>query len=185
MAQIKPRRSKEEIEQEKQEKLRIREKKAKEKENIKIYNAELYAGWNELYQYVRKEIMGYSLDMMLPKYMVLRLRGMADGKAYANNATEAKAHYDFQTILYTFKSCKMDIIMGFKSNQTKFSNEQHKFNYMMQIIERNINDMVIRLDNAKRAKEKALSINMDHVFHEGAEFKREKKRENRDLKEIW
>lgn len=141
--------------------------------------------WLELCDYVKKEIMGYSDDMKFPRFIALRLRGLSKGTFMANKKHKSLANYDYKTILYTFKACKLDIINGFKSNNTKFTNEQHRFNYCMIIIENNINDMVIRLQNAKKAKEKTETMEVDNLYHEGAEYKSKIKTENINLKDLW
>lgn len=141
--------------------------------------------WIDLYEYVKKEIMGYSDDLILPKYIVLRLRGLASGQFMANKKQTPLGSYDYKTILYTFKICKSSILTGFKANNTKFKDEQHRFNYVMVIIENNINDMVIRLKNAKIAKEKAENIEMENIYHEGAEYQTKTKEANDTLKDLW
>ena len=139
----------------------------------------------DLYEYVKKEIMGYSEELKLPKYMILRLKGLSTGQFLANKKATPLASYDFKTILFTFKAYRQNIIGGFRANNTKFSNEQHKFNYAMVIIESNINDMVIRLKNAKSAKTKAENMDMGNIFHEGAEYKTKTKEVNNTLKDLW
>jgi hypothetical protein len=105
--------------------------------------------FDKLYQYVKK-ILGYGDDMALPKFMVMRLKGLSEGKFYANHKTKSMAHYDYNTIYLTFIYCKDKIQ---KALQTKsFTSEQNKINYIMAIVENNINDVVIRLKNAKKSK---------------------------------
>lgn len=105
-----------------------------------------------LYQYVKK-ILGYGDDMALSKFMVLRLKGLSEGKFHANKKVKATASYDYNTIYLTFVYCKADIQ---RALQTKtFQSEQNKFNYIMAIVENNINDVVMRLKNAKKSKEVA------------------------------
>lgn len=111
------------------------------------------ADFDTLYQYVKIKILGYSEDMALPKFMIMRLKGLSDGKFYANNKTKSTAKYDYRTIYLTFIYCKDKI---HKALQTKkFTNEQNKFNYIMAIVENNINDVVIKLNNANKSKQVA------------------------------
>lgn len=106
--------------------------------------------FDKLYQYVKK-MLGYSDDMALPKFIVLRLIGLKEGKFIANKKFKAMAQYDYNTIYLTFIYCKDKIQ---KALQTKsFTSEQNKFNYIMAIIENNINDVVIKLRNAKKSKQ--------------------------------
>lgn len=107
--------------------------------------------FDKLYQYVKK-ILGYSDDMALPKFMVMRLKGLSEGKFYANHKTKSMACYDYKTIYLTFIYCKDKIQ---RALQTKiFINEQNKINYIMAIVENNINDVVIKLRNAKKNEDK-------------------------------
>ena len=107
--------------------------------------------WDNLYQYVRK-LLGYDETMALPKFMVVRLKGLTEGKFIANNRTKPMAQYSFNTVYLTFVYCKNEIK---RVLQTKsFKNEQHKFNYIMAIVENNINDVVIKLRNAKKVEKK-------------------------------
>jgi len=140
--------------------------------------------WVDLYEYVKKEIMGYT-DEKLPNFMILRLKGLNKGNFLANKKHTPMASYDFKTILYTFKLCKQDILIGFRSNNTKFTGEQHKFNYAMVVIESNINDMVIRLKNAETAKAKAKNVDMENIYHEGAEYQPKTKKINGILDDLW
>jgi len=181
-------RSKEEIEKEKLENLekkrlkQIKQEKLKNDQNLK---SKIYKEWCELYEYVKKDILEYEPDLKLPNYVLLRLKGLSKGQFIANKKMTPMASYDFKTILYTFKLCKQDILIGFRTNNTKFTGEQHKFNYAMVIIESNINDMVISLKNAETAKSKAENIETDNIFHEGAEYKTKTKIINNTLKDLW
>ena len=106
--------------------------------------------WDNLYQYVRK-LLGYDETMALPRFMVLRLKGLKEGKFIANKKNKTTAQYDYKTIYLTFIYCKDKI---HKALQTKsFTSEQNKFNYIMAIVENNINDVVIKLRNAKKSKQ--------------------------------
>jgi hypothetical protein len=149
-------------------------------------NANKNQDWIDLYEYVKKEIMEYTKDLILPKYIVLRLRGLAKGQFLANKKITPMGSYDYKTILYTFKICRQNILSGFRSNNTKFVDEKHKFNYAMVIIENNINDVVIRLKNAETAKIKAENVNMENIYHEGAEYlPKTKKIINNTLEDLW
>ena len=141
--------------------------------------------WCDMYEYFKKEIMEYAESIKLPKFMVLRLRGLAEGKFMSNKKIKSMGQYDFKTILYTFKICKPEILSGFKANQTKFKDEKHKFNYALVIIESNINDVVIRLQNAQKAKEKTENVEVDNIVHEGANYKTKNSKINKNLNELW
>jgi len=141
--------------------------------------------WLELCQYVHKEILQYDSDLKFPRHLALRLRGLHSGQFMANKNAKPMASYDYKVILYTFKISKSSIMQCFIANKTKFANENHKINTLMVIIESNINDVVVRLKNAKSAKTKAENIDMGNIFHEGAEYKAKTKEVNDTLKDLW
>jgi len=139
--------------------------------------------WDELYQYVKRDIFEYNSEK-LPNYMVLRLKGLKEGKFIANTKLVPMANYEFSHILYTFKANKMKIKQIVKSQD--FKNEQHKFNTIMMIIEKEINDMVNRLRQVDKSKQKIEDMPIENIVHEGAEYKNNKpKKVSNELKELW
>ena len=90
--------------------------------------------------------------MILPRWFVLRLKGLKDGKFCANKKTKSLGEYSFYIILLTFKINKFNIISSINNN--KFKDEKHKINYIMAIIENNINDTCQRLSKLKKAEQK-------------------------------
>jgi len=140
--------------------------------------------WDELYQYIKKDIFEYT-NQALPKYMILRLKGLSEGKFMANNYVKSMAKYEYKHILYTFKINKVkikDIV-----NSSRFKNEQHKFNTIMIIIEKDINDVVNRLAQKVKSEEKIEKIDLKNITYEGAEYKNKTndKKINDELKELW
>ena len=60
----------------------------------------------------------------------------------------------------------------------------HKFNYVLKIVEKNINTVYVRMKNAERAKEEAKNNTIEAHTHIGAEFKpREKKKDK--FTDLW
>jgi hypothetical protein len=105
--------------------------------------------FDKLYSYIKTEILNYPDDMALPKHIVMRLKGLRNGQFIVNKSHKTKADYPYSTILLTFKFCKQQILNALTTK--KFTSEQNKINYIMAIIENNINDVVLRL----KAKEKS------------------------------
>ena len=122
--------------------------------------------WNDLYQYIKREIFRYDDKQNLSKNLILRLKGLRDGKFMANNKIPKTASYSYEVILFTFKLCKNNIIHSLQTKQ--FNNESNKINYIMKIIENNINDVYIRIQNAEKSKNKIANINVDLINNEGA-----------------
>lgn len=107
--------------------------------------------WDTLYAYVKK-ILNYDETMALPKFVVMRLKGLSEGKYYANKKTKTMAQYDYHTIYLTFVFCKDKIQQALQTKN--FANEQAKFNYVFAIVNNNINDVVLRLKKAKKVEKK-------------------------------
>lgn len=141
--------------------------------------------WKELYEYVKKEILQYDDSMKFPKYLALRLQGLKKGQHIANNECEIQAHYDDYTILCTFKLCKKRILNYLHDNETKIKNEQHKINLIMKFIEPEINDVYLRLRNAKRMRESIEGESFDNQSNDGAEYKKRTKDVNEKLKKLF
>lgn len=141
--------------------------------------------WVELYEYVREKIMGYDKTIKLPKYMVLRLQGLTKGQFLGNKKQQVNANYDYKTILITFKFCRQAILQAFEKNKTAFADENHKFNYAMIIIDKEINNVVVRLKNGKKSEEKTINIELENQVHEGADYKPKSKDANKELEGLW
>lgn len=139
--------------------------------------------FDELYKYIKEEIFGYQ-EQSLPKYMILRLKGLAEGKYIANNKTKSSGRYTYKQILYTFKINKMklkDIV-----NSSNFKNESHRFNTIMLIIERDINDVVTRLNQKVKSEAKLETMDLANINHKGADYKNKNdKKLNDELNELW
>lgn len=115
--------------------------------------------WNELYQYIKKEILSYDDSMKLSSYMVLRLQGLRNGTYSANRNSKvflSTDGYPYKTILLTFKTKKPDIVKSLKT--VNFKDEQHKTNYMITIISNNINDVCLRIKEKEKSKERLNNI---------------------------
>ena len=69
--------------------------------------------WDELYTYVRKNIMGYDDNQALSSTMVLRLKGLLTNKFMENNNIQSTANYSYDTILNTFKYSSQTNILIF------------------------------------------------------------------------
>lgn len=138
--------------------------------------------WVNLCDYIKKEILQYDDNLKPSRYLYLRLRGLISGNFIANKKQKPLANYDCKTILITAKVCKFNLVNCLKTAK----DEKHKINLIMMFIENEINDVVNRLENAKKAKEKTENIVLDHVDLEGADYTpKSKKVNNKDLNELW
>lgn len=140
--------------------------------------------WNNLYEYVRKSIMGYDENQALSSTMCLRLKGLLVNKFMFNNKQKDGANYSYEVILNTFKYCHNDIQKALRTN--RFKDERHKFNYVLKIVEGNINDVYMRMKNVEKAKEEAKNMETNTINHIGAEYQRKtKETSNKLLDDLW
>lgn len=138
--------------------------------------------WENLYYYVKSNIMGYDDNQALSSTMVLRLKGLLTNKFIENNNIESTANYSYETILNTFKFSSLDIQKALRSNS--FKDESHKFNYILKIVEKNINTVYMKMKNIEKAKEEAKNTVVEVPTHIGAEFKPKEKKENK-FSNLW
>lgn len=136
--------------------------------------------WEELYNYV-KNLLNYDENQSLSKAMVLRLKGLLSNKFMENNNIQSTANYSYQTVLATFKSCSPQVQKALRTNN--FRDEQHKFNYILKIVESNINDVYLRMKNIEKAKEEAKNVVVETYSHVGAEYKPTKKKNK--FSDLW
>lgn len=124
--------------------------------------------WEELYNYVKIELLGYK-NKKLPQKFILRLLGLKDGKFMANNKISSQAVYPFKTILLTFKLCRAKIDSYMAS--TTFKDESHMINGIMVIIESEINNTVDILERKRKAEEKSVTVDVNAQYSDQANYK--------------
>lgn len=138
--------------------------------------------FRKLCDYVKKEIMGYDENQQLNKFMIMRLRGLKDGKYIANKTTAPMAHYPYNVILATFMYIKkhgLDDIVRTK----KFNSEQHKFNYIMVIVSNNINTVYNKMKKIKEEQNRADNIEVVELPNYNNQY--DKKSINKNLEKFW
>ncbi len=129
--------------------------------------------WDALYNFVKQKVLMYDENQSLSRTMVLRLKGLLSNKYIENRNIEDSANYSYRTILNTFKFCNMDIQKGFANNN--FTDEMHRFNYALKIIENNINTVYLRMQRAEKAEEEIVKIDTSAATHTGAAYQRKSK----------
>ena len=139
--------------------------------------------WSNLYEYVRKNIMNYDDNQALSSKMVLRLKGLSTNKFMENNNIKDTANYSYEVILNTFKFCSPQISRALRTNN--FKDEMHKFNFVLKIVERNINDVYIRMKNIEKAREEAKKIVIEAPINTGAEYKPREKKNKDKFNDLW
>jgi hypothetical protein len=137
--------------------------------------------WIKLCEYVKKEVLQYNEDMKMPKYLILRLRGLVKGQFLANKNIKPNAEYEYKTILYTFKICKPKFLQC----GIQYKDERHKINTLMMFIENEINDVVLRLKRTESSEEKVSNLKLDNQYNNGAEYKKKEIKVNKNLESLW
>lgn len=137
--------------------------------------------WENLYYYV-KNLLGYDENQALSSTMVLRLKGLSTNKFIENNNIQDGANYSYEVILNTFKFCSIDIKKALRTNM--FVDEQHKFNYILKIVEKSINTVYMKMKNLEKAKEEAKNTIVETPTHIGAEFKPKEKKVDK-FSNLW
>lgn len=140
--------------------------------------------WDELYDYVRFQVLKYDNNQSLTRTMVLRLKGLVNNKFIDNNNIPDTANYSYKVILNTFKFCILDIQKGLTSNS--FKDENHKFNYIIKIVESKLNDVYIRMKTAEKSKSQTHNIDTTTATSSGAEYQRKTKAtSNKKFESLW
>lgn len=140
--------------------------------------------WNNLYQYVKTEILSYDKTQAIPSNLILRLKGLTKGKYMENKTHEDKADYSYEVVLYSFQISKPAIMNALQSKV--FDNELQKFNYICKIVENNINDVYIRLNNAKSSVIKTESVDTGVFEYKGGNYTPKTiENKNPKLEDLW
>lgn len=139
--------------------------------------------WIELYEYVKHDILNYDEKMKIPKWLVLRLRGLRNGQFVANKKIQVLGDYTFKIILMTFKINKFEIRNAI-SNDSKFKDEKHKINYLMAIVENKINDTYLRVKKVKESNKKGQEVELNVSTNKTGYKKKTKEVKNSILKEL-
>lgn len=137
--------------------------------------------WEALYFYV-KGLLGYDENQALSSTMVLRLKGLLTNKFIENNNIQNGANYSYEVILNTFKFCSPDIHKALRTNN--FKDETHRFNYILKIVEKNINTVYVKLKNIEKAKKEAKNTIVETPTHISAEFKPKEKKTDK-FSDLW
>lgn len=137
--------------------------------------------WEDLYFYV-KNILNYDENQSLSNATVLRLKGLSTNKFMENKNIKNTANYSYKTILNTFKSCSPEINRALRTNN--FKDEQHKVNYILKIVEKNINTIYMKMKRVEKAKEEAKKQTVETYTHVSAEYKPKEKKKDK-FSDLW
>jgi hypothetical protein len=132
-----------------------------------------------------KNLLGYDENQALSSAMVLRLKGLSTNKFMENKRVENTANYSYDVILNTFKYCSVDIKKALTNN--RFSDEMHRFNYILKIVERNINTVYMKTKGVKKSEEKIDDVDTTIANYTGVKYQVKQDTKNREDKfsDLW
>ena len=123
--------------------------------------------------------------MKTPKYLVLRLKGLAEGNFITNKKIAPNACYTYEEILIASKLSSSKIKSYFTNNSAKINDEKHKINLILMFIESEINDVIIRLKNKKATEQEIEKFTLDSYTANQAEYKAETIDTKDKFDELW
>jgi hypothetical protein len=141
--------------------------------------------WLNLCKYVHREILEYDENMKFPRYLAVKLKGLQRGQYVGNNTQKRNANYDCKTLLYAFKLSKTKIVSYLHNNESKIKDEKHRINIIVKIVEPEINDVYIRLQQLKNAKDKVEHVSLESQSSTGAEYTHKTKEINEKMKKLF
>ena len=140
--------------------------------------------WKELCSWVEREIFGYDGNQKFQKNAILRLKGLSTGQVIANNKCEKHGNYSFEVILTAFKVNKDKILKSIVGKE--FTSEENKMAYVCAIVRNNINDVYMRMNNAKKSSDKTETVNTDVLTHTSAQYvKQSNDTLNKKFEDLW
>ena len=109
------------------------------------------------------------------------LWGLKTGQYMANKNAPSMAHYPYEIILLTFKYVKqheLDSILQSK----KFNDDKHKFNYILKIIDSNINTVYNKIKKIKEEQNRVDNIEVVELPNYNNQY--EKKNINKNFEKF-
>lgn len=120
--------------------------------NIDLETREEDTAWDKVYRLFR-ELLGLDEKRNLPRFAVLRLRGLRIGQFVPNgqNVKCLDRGYSYDTILNTLKFSSSEIRQAITN--TKFKNQTHMVNYIMQILVNHIDFIEKKMSQQDKVNE--------------------------------
>ncbi|NFF75927.1 hypothetical protein FCV38_02740 [Clostridium sporogenes] len=151
----------------KEKKIKIHKQCEKQYDDLMEFKSNELKWFDELYNHI-KIILGYTDEQLLPNYLITRLQDLRNGTVMQKGIgriVKSKEGYRYEVILDTFLSQSDKIEWAFNNKQ--FKNEKNKINYMMAIIENNINDNYIYF---KEKENSQIRKKQNNLMQEEKEF---------------
>lgn len=125
--------------------------------------------WKDLFLYVEKEILDYDDNQKLQKDAVLRLKGLANGKVYANNKTQDNGNYSPTVLKVAFTINKNKIKESIRNKE--FETESNKIAYICAIVRGSLNNVYEHVQKAEHNKKKVEYIDTSIMDYMGQKYK--------------
>ena len=104
--------------------------------------------FDALYAYVKNEILELAPELNLTNYTVLRLRGMAQGCFVGQDRSECDLTYGYRVVLAAFN--KMAPLIKYGLQNKTFNSSQHRINWMMSIVEPQLNEIYLDEESERK-----------------------------------
>lgn len=137
-------------------------------------------------EWIEVEIFHYNIEKKerLHRMACLRLQGLRKGKAVGNNKSEDYGDYSVECVFNTFKAHKTEILNAIKGKT--FADESRKMAYICRIVENHLNDMAMRMNNAKVTQEKQDYVDVQTQNDVATEYKKQTEEiKNSAFEDIW
>lgn len=171
-------------------------KKKKKKKTPDVMNKEHpeWEDWSRLYEFVKYKILNYKAYMNLPKYAVHRLQALHKGDIFNTKGVgwSDSEGYSYKVIYATFLLCKAKIENA--THNKKFKSDMAKFNYIMAIVQSQINEVEMReqrkINMEKRLESRRLenvSLTKQSEDYEASKKMREEQKSIKDdlFEDLW
>ena len=115
--------------------------------------------------------------------MALRIQGLRNRQFISNKNLEGSGNYSYDVIFNTFKYCKPELQKRLSS--MSFADENHKFNYVLKVVEENLNNVSVKMKKMEKSKKEAESYDISEVINYTATFRPKETKVNDRLKHLW
>ncbi|RAN61384.1 hypothetical protein B8A44_09485 [Dolosigranulum pigrum] len=151
-------------------------KEYNEELNVELEEQQENSWWDKAYM-LAKDWLDLEPGQNLSRYFVLRLKGLRIGKYMPTNDNThiTKRGYSFEVIYRTMQLCTPNVRKAMA--EKPFSDDNHRTNYIMRIIESKINLVNSRIKESTKAEQRLKEDKQDQVERR-AEYKRKSSKGN-------
>ena len=162
----------------------VKEPKPKMPKKIPLQTEQENLDWISMCEYVKKEILGYPEEMKFPKELALKLKGLSEGKFIATKKIDTGVKYSYRCLYFTAIDSRQKILDYFRNNSVKIKDESHRINLVMLFMEKNINNIYLRMQSAKTIESKIENVEV-RVDNVGASYTKKSKEVSDKLKDLF